>query len=306
MKVSGFTMVRNADRLYFPMKESIQSVLPLVDEFVIALGEGDDGDDTLAIINEINSEKIIVYPRIWSEESFKESRIFAEETNFALSKCKGEWCIYIQADEVIHEDDYNKIQVGMERHRNNPEIDGLLFNYLHFWGDYNHFLPFHGWYKHEIRIIKNNRGIYSYKDAQSFRKNNNQKLNVAEIDARIFHYGWVRPPSIMQTKKKVHEGFHHGTTTAENMYKDREGHFDYGPLGRVPEYRGSHPEVMKNWINRLDWADQLNFTKNWNPSRPLHKHEQFKYRFLTWMEDFLGNGKSIFGYSNWKIRSQSK
>lgn len=170
MKVSGFTMVRNADRLYFPMKESIQSVLPLVDEFVIALGEGDDGDDTLAIINEINSEKIIVYPRIWSEESFKESRIFAEETNFALSKCKGEWCIYIQADEVIHEDDYNKIQVGMEKHRNNPEIDGLLFNYLHFWGDYNHFLPFHGWYKHEIRIIKNNRGIYSYKDAQSFRK----------------------------------------------------------------------------------------------------------------------------------------
>lgn len=293
-------MVRNADSLYFPVRESIKSVLPLVDEFIIALGEGDPTDRTAYLIDEIDDPKIKVYPRVWSEESYKESRIFAEETNFALSRCTGDWCIYVQADEVIHEEDHKIILETMSRHHLNPKIDGLLFDYLHFWGDYNHFLPFHGWYKNEIRIIKNHRNIYSYRDAQSFRKNNNQKLQVASIDARIFHYGWVRPPEIMQSKKKVHESFHHGKEVAESMYKDLDDCFDYGPLGCIPKYEGSHPKVMEKWISSISWTDRLNYSKSWNPSRPLHKHEQTKYRILTRIENFLGNRKSIFGYSNWK------
>jgi glycosyltransferase involved in cell wall biosynthesis len=300
MKVSAFTMVRNADLLYFPIKASIESILPLVDEYIIALGEGDMSDRTKAIIESIESSKIKIYPRVWSESSFKESRIFAEETNFALSKCTGDWCFYLQADEVVHEKDYNLINRAIEKNGLRPEIDGLLFKYVHFWGDYDHYLPFHGWYKNEIRLFKSRRNVYSTKDAQSFRKDNNQKLTVAEIDAQIYHYGWVRPPSIMQSKKKEHEGFHHGKSTAEDMFLNLGNAFDYGPLGNIPSFEGSHPIVMQEWIKKIDWKEELNFGKRGKPNRPLHKHEKWKYRFLTHLENHLAGGKSIFGYSNWK------
>ena len=37
MKVSGFTFLRNAQKLGYPFAQSIRSILPIVDEFVIAL-----------------------------------------------------------------------------------------------------------------------------------------------------------------------------------------------------------------------------------------------------------------------------
>ena len=58
MFISGFSMVRNAVKLYYPVKESIESILPIVDEFVIALGNCDDDDQTLEEIKKINSNKI--------------------------------------------------------------------------------------------------------------------------------------------------------------------------------------------------------------------------------------------------------
>jgi hypothetical protein len=301
MKVSAFTMVRNADLLYFPIKASIQSILPLVDEYIVALGNGDIDDRTKQIIESIPSPKIKIYPRVWPESSFKESRIFAEETNFALSKCTGDWCFYLQADEVVHEADYDSILKAINENDQRPEVDGLLFKYFHFWGDYDHYLPFHGWYKNEIRLFKSNRKVYSIKDAQSFRKGQNQKLSVTEIDARIFHYGWVRPPSVMQTKKKEHEGFHHGRATAEEMFSSLGNNFDYGPLGRIPRFDGTHPEVMREWIKKLDWKDDLNFSNSGKPLRPLHKHEMWKYRLLSHFEKQFLRGRSFFGYSNWKI-----
>ena len=301
MKVSGFTMVRNADKLYFPIKESITSILPLVDEFIIALGKGDQEDRTEEIIRSINSPKIKIYHRIWSEESFHESKILAEETNFALSKCTGDWCFYLQADEVIHEDDLPVIYQALKNDAHPGHIDGLLFNYHHFWGDYNHHLPFHGWYKNEIRIIRNHRNIQSIKDAQSFRHSDGKKLNVRKISARVFHYGWLRPPRLMQNKKKVHDGLHRGVKQAEKEYADRDNHYDYGPLGRLPIFRSSHPKVMEERIKQLTWKDQLNTTKKWIPTRPLNKHERTKYRLLTWIENYLLGGKEIGGYSNWNV-----
>ena len=42
MKVSGFTFIKNAEMLGYPFIESIQSVLPIVDEFIIAVGKIDE------------------------------------------------------------------------------------------------------------------------------------------------------------------------------------------------------------------------------------------------------------------------
>ena len=300
MKISGFTMVRNADKYYFPIKESILSVLPIVDEFIVALGDCDNNDKTREQIESINSDKLLIIDRIWNEKDFVDGKIFANETDFALSQCSGDWCFYLQADEVIHEKDLNLIKESCEKYLNTPIVDGLLFKYYHFFGDYNHYLSFHGWYKNEIRIVRNNTGTYSYKDAQSFRKKENKKLNVVEIDAHIYHYGWVRPPEIMQSKKKEQDSMHHGKIKTNTDYQAKSHEFEFGALGLIPVFPGTHPSVMSNLINKISWKYKLNYSKKSTLKRSHMKHEKLKYRLLSFFENVLTGGKDIIGYSNWK------
>ncbi len=299
-------MVRNATKYYFPIKESIESILPIVDEFIIALGDNSPGDTTREEIESIKSDKIVIIDRVWSEEDFVDSRIFAKETSFALSQCSGDWCFYLQADEAIHEKDLPLIKEMCAKYLDDKNVDGLLFKYNHFFGDYEHYLPFHGWYRNEIRIVKNNRNIYSYKDAQSFRKEDNQKLNVVPIDAYVYHYGWVRPPHFMQSKKKEHDGIHHGKEKANKAYESKPMDFDYGALGKLPVFKHSHPKVMDDFRAKISWKDQLNYSKKANLNRDKMKHEKFKYRFITFLENTFNGGKDFAGYSNWNIVSPKK
>ncbi len=299
MTISGFTMVRNADKYYFPIKASIESILPIVDEFVVALGDNDEGDQTRELIESIESNKIKIINRVWSESNFVDGKIYANETTFALSQCKGDWCFYLQADEVVHEKDLDIIVKNCEKYLDNPKVDGFLFQYNHFFGDYEHYLPVHGWYKNEIRIVRNNVGIHSIKDAQSFRKNDNQKLNVVEFTPYIYHYGWVRPLELMQSKKKAMDSMYHGTAKTASQYQLKPNEFDYGALGNIPIFEGTHPAVMKDFIAKLDWQHKLNYSKSANLNRPKMKHEQLKYQLLTKLENLLNGGKDIFGYSNW-------
>jgi len=296
-------MVKNADKYYFPIKESIQSILPIVDEFIVALGASDSDDQTLEKINSIGSPKIKIYHRKWDEKDFVDGRIFKNETNFALSKCSGDWCFYLQADEVAHEKDLDHIVKICQDNLTDETVDGLLFKYYHFWGDYDHYLPYHGWYKNEIRLVKNNRDIVSIKDAISFRKKDNQKLVVKPLDAHIYHYGWVRPPAIMQSKKKEQDGMFWGRAKAKEVYHTQASIFDYGALGKIAQFKDSHPKVMQQYINEIFWKDQLNYTNQDNSNhRKKHKHEQLKNRLLSSIENNLLGGKELFGYSNWILK----
>lgn len=297
MKISGFTIVRNAEKYYFPIKESIASILPIVDEYIVALG--DCTDNTRAIIESLQSPKIKIFDRQWSEEAFVEGKIFADETTFALQQCSGDWCFYLQADEVIHENELPSIRQACNDYLSDTKIDGFLFRYHHFWGDYEHHLPFHGWYKNEIRIVRNYASIVSYKDAQSFRKMNGEKLRVKAINAHVYHYGWVRPPEIMQSKKKEQDSMHHGKMGAAQMHAQRSNHFNFGNMQALPMFKKTHPEVMNDFIQKLYWRNELqNFDPNLN--RPKMKHEKLKYRLLSFIENYLLGGNEIFGYSNWK------
>lgn len=298
MKISGFTMVKNAEKYYFPIKESIMSALPIVDEFIVALGKGDD--NTRELIESIGSDKVKIFDRVWDEQDFIDGKIFAKETDFAYSQCSGDWCIYLQADELIHEKDFDEILNACRKYQDDKRVDGFLFGYYHFFGDYEHHLPYHGWLKNEIRVIRNSKNFFSYKDAVSFRKDDNQKLSVIELPtARIYHYGWVRPPYLMQSKKKEQDSMHHGRSKAEGFYKLRPDEFDYGPLGRIKLFDKTHPAAMKEMILRHDWKEKLNYGKKPLPNRDLMKHERTKVRIITWLENTLNNGKNFVGYKNW-------
>ncbi len=292
-------MVRNATKYYFPIKESILSILPLVDEFIVALGDNDADDATRAAIGSIDSNKIKIIDRVWSEEDYIDGQVFAKETSFALSQCTGDWCFYLQADEIVHEQDLPLIKAACAQQLHNAKVDGFLFNYHHFFGDYDHYLPVHGWYKQEIRIVRNSTKIYSYKDAQSFRKEANQKLQVVPIAAYIYHYGWVRPPHLMQSKKKEQDSMHHGKEKTRVHYQGQSEGYNYGPLGKIPIFKGRHPAVMDEFRSKINWTNQLNYSKKGALDRPLLKHEKWKYKLLTFFENALNGGKDFFGYTNW-------
>ncbi|MCB0747493.1 MAG: hypothetical protein KDC90_08515, partial [Ignavibacteriae bacterium] len=75
MKISGFSFVRNGVSLYYPIVESIKSILPIVDEFIIAVGQSKEGDDTREKIAKINDPKVKIIDTVWEEKYFKKGII---------------------------------------------------------------------------------------------------------------------------------------------------------------------------------------------------------------------------------------
>jgi hypothetical protein len=314
MKISGFSFLRNGAKLHYPIIESIRSALPVVDEFVIALGDSDPDDDTREKIEALGSDKIILIDTVWNLDQFPNGTVYAQQTDVAKSHCSGDWLLYLQGDEVLHEDDAEKISAACERWNDHPTVEALLFDYLHFWGDYDHVFDSQRWYKQEMRVIRNIPEIHSMNDAQSFRhianfdgrsyhdKTGTRKLVAVHSGARIFHYGWVRPPVRMQTKtdafNRHHQDSEAATARAEPI---AEKPFDYGPLGRVPRFQGSHPAVMTDRIAQMNWADSLHQGRNRLPGSVPHRHEHFKYKLTDFVSRCFFGGRHLFASRNYTM-----
>jgi len=263
MKVSGFTFVRNVVKYDYPVVESIRSVLPVVDEFIVNVGLCDDG--TLELIRSIGDPKIKIVESVWDETLRKDGLIYAQQTNIALSHCTGDWAFYIQADEVVHEDDLPAIQEAMRRELGNPEVKGLLFRYLHFIADYWSTNP---WFYHKaVRIIRNNGEVESCGDAVGFHlKATQQYLQsgpkewIAPSDGRVFHYGWVKDPQTMLAKVKEQIAVYHGATPPPKqaaLYQQKT--FQYEDYAMLKEFNGSHPAVMAERLRSSQrWAARRN------------------------------------------------
>jgi hypothetical protein len=261
MKVSGFTFVRNAIKYDYPIVEAIQSILPLCDEVVVAVGNSDD--DTLGLIRNIASDKIKIIETIWDDSLREGGRVLAVETDKAFSAVSkdSDWAIYIQGDEIIHEKYHPVIRHAMEANLSNKKIDGLLFNYEHFYGSYDYVGESYRWYRREIRVIRNNPEIFSYRDAQGFRKKPNDKLTVKLIDAYVYHYGWVKEPKAMQGKQESFNKYWHDDQWMEkNVAKRNE--FDYSGIDALRKFNGTHPAVMQTRIDRINWKFDFDLSQN--------------------------------------------
>jgi hypothetical protein len=296
VKISGFSFARNADTYYFPVAESIRSILPVCDEFVVAVGKGDDGDRTRELIEAIGSPKIRIIDTQWPEGGPAADHLYKQQTDIALRECSGDWCFYLQSDEAIHEKRLPYLAEVCRNRLDDKRVDGFLFDYRHFWGDYDHYHVNHRWYARDIRIIRNRAGISSYKDAQSFRRNG-EKLHVVKINAEVFHYGWVRPPRIMRNKQIEMCDHYKGKETGRKRFNGMGDAFDYGSLEKLARFKGTHPESMKEWIAKMDWKDRLQQS---GKQRVKFKHDRLKYRILTFIEQRILGGRRT-GYRNWKI-----
>ncbi|EHQ28263.1 glycosyl transferase [Mucilaginibacter paludis] len=260
MKVAGFTFIRNAVKNDYPVVEAITSILPLCDEFIVALGNCNDG--TRELIEGIASSKIKIIHTTWDETKREGGTVFAEETDkaFKAIATDADWAFYIQGDECVHEKYLPLIQKEMEDNLDNEQIEGLLFKYLHFYGSYDYYSYSRRWYRREIRIVRNNKAVHSYRDAQGFRWDG-RKLNVKLIDAYIYHYGWVKPPKGIVNKMHNFNQFYHGDQ-AIPVQEEQEIHdFEYGNADKLIPFAGTHPAVLQKRISASNWKLNLNKVK---------------------------------------------
>ncbi len=261
MKVCGFTIIRNATKLDYPVVEAIRSILPLCDEMIVAVGNSED--DTLEVVKNIHPQKIRIIKTTWDDTQRAGGRVLALETDkaFAAIPADADWCFYIQADEVLHEKYHERIKDYMHRYLDDQRVEGLLFGYRHFYGSYDYVGTSWKWYRREVRVIRNNKTIYSYRDAQGFRKGNKEKLRVKLIDAEIYHYGWVREPRAMRRKQEAMSQLYHDDRWIE-QHIPKEEEFDYSNIDSLALFEGVHPSIMDARIRRLNWKFDHDLSKN--------------------------------------------
>ncbi len=289
MQISGFTFVRNAVKFDYPVVESITSILPIVDEFIVSVGNCED--DTLELVQSIVSPKIKIVHSVWDDSLREGGRVLAAETDKALAHVdpQSDWAFYLQADEVVHEDDLPKIVAAAKEHLADKKVEGLLFNYKHFYGTYDYLGDSRRWYDYEIRLIRNTGNVVSYLDAQGFRTRDNQKLKVKPANASIWHYGWVRHPHKQLEKLNSFYSLW-STDHHEKASLSPEEEFDFfKDADSLKLFTGKHPATMQRRIAEKNWQVSFDVTK---------KKFSLKDKLLYYIEKLTG--KRLFNYQNYR------
>lgn len=283
MKISAFTFLKNAHRLQFPFVESIRSALPLVDEFIIALGPCDD--DTEAMIRAIDDPRIRIIPTTWNENldgTWKvKGFIYGQQKSIALFNCTGDWALYLEGDEVLHEDDIPRIRAAMERHLDHRDVEALYFRYHHFYGNGNTVAVSPAWYRREVRAVRNNIPIWGPKGlffsvVTSYKRMRYPRA--ASADAAIYHYGWVRPEE--QFNQKWQGTIHHWS----DQPLPHVAYAEIDPQVLQP-FTGTHPEAIRDWLPPAEGLFPA------NPDHKLTRRER-KNRWMALFEKWTGRDTS--------------
>lgn len=296
MKISGFTYVRNGFRYGYPFIPSIRSLLPLVDELVVVVGDSEDG--TREAIAAIGDDRIRIIDTVWDEGLRENGKVFAQQSNIGLSHISGDWAIHLQVDEVLHESDHDRLRQYIREADALPGVEALLLPFYHFWGDFRHIRNTRKTHPFEIRAFRNKGTIKSYKDSQGFRRYTSEeayergeegyKLHVLKTDVAVFHYSYSRNPALMKKKAEYFNRFWHNDEWVKKHA--REQPFDFNEVDRLEVFEGSHPVYMKDVIAAQDWSFR------YDPSR---SNMTFKDRIMFHLNKWTG--RRLFEFENYKL-----
>jgi len=251
VKISGFTFIRNGLVLGYPFVPAIRSLLPLCDEIIVNVPRSTDG--TLAAVRAIGDPKIRVIESEWDEAQRTSGLAMSHHTNLALDQCTGDWCVYIQGDEVLHEDTLPLMRATMERELNNAAVQGLLVDYTHFYGSYWTYAYSFGWYQREVRVVRRDPRIRSRGDAQGFRTVDNEKLHVKSSGGKYFHYGHALSPQQAKVKRENFLKLSRSDAAVAQEIQNRPAQF-YDDDQKVKKFTGTHPAVMRETVAAANWT----------------------------------------------------
>jgi hypothetical protein len=241
MKVSAFTFIKNGQILGYPFLQSIKSILSIVDEFIINVGESED--DTLEQIQSINDPRIRIIESKWNDNMRDRGYVYGQQKMIAQFNCTGDWIFYIEGDEIYHENDLKKIKDSMERNLNDSNVEALVFDFNHFYGNANSVLNSPGWYRSEARILKNSIRSYA-PDGLFWLVIDSNKVGrypkAKKIGVTCFHYGWVRSEAQMNLK----------SSKVQNYWGRDAVEIDYSKIDQsiIEEFTGTHPKIIKDWL----------------------------------------------------------
>ena len=274
MKVSAFTFIKNGQILGYPFIQSIQSILPIVDEFVINVGQSED--NTLELIQSINDPKIRIIQSTWNDNMHDRGYVYGQQKMIAQFNCTGDWAFYIEGDEVYHEDDLDKIRASMQMHVDNPEVEALVFDFYHFYGNANSYLDSPGWYRSEARIIKNSVRSYAPDGLFWLVLDSNKKgryPKAKHTGVHCYHYGWVRSEEQMNLKSQK----------VQQYWGGEPAKIDYSQMDQsiIKEFSGTHPAVVQDWLPKNKGIYQV------DPNYQLTK-KQKKHHLMIKFEKWFG------------------
>ena len=285
VKVSGFTIVRNAIKLDFPVEASIRSILPICDEVVVNVGRSED--ETLELVRSIEDPRIRILETEW--DMTRRNTVLGLETHRAMRACLHPWGVYIQADEVLHERGAEELVAAIQAADGDPNIEGLLVRYVHFYGGFDTIATHRRWYRREVRAVRLAAGldIRPYQGAQGFRVGpNNRKIRARLTGAEMFHYGWARPAEALREKREL----------GRTMYPWRNADVSRPLLAWMPGIRpftGTHPAVARRWIE----------ARQYDPARVIEPR-RFRWRFLRYYISAVIErltGVRVFEFRNYEI-----
>jgi hypothetical protein len=285
VKVSGFTIVRNAIKLDFPVVASIRSVLPICDEVVVNVGHSEDG--TLELVRSMGDPKIRVIESEW--DMSRRNTVLGLETHRAMRACRYPWGVYIQADEVLDELGALELGAAIRRFDADPGVEGLLVRYIHFYGGFETIATHRRWYRREVRAVRlaPELDIRPYQGAQGFRVGPEQrKIRARLTNAQMFHYGWARPTRALREKRELNRTLYPWRSSDETRPL-----LDWIP--GIRRFTGTHPAVAQEWID----------ARRHDPERVIAP-PRFRWGFLRYyisgaIERLTGI--RVFEFRNYKI-----
>lgn len=285
--LSGFTLVRNAIKLDFPIVPAIRSVLEVCDEVVVNVGASED--DTRDLVASIGDPRVRILDRVW--DFSKKNMMLSHETEQAIQACRGTWGIYIQADEVLHEDGARLLKEKTAEWDADPRVEGLLVRYLHFYGGFDLVSTNRRWYRREVRCIRLGKDIHPYQGAQGFRVGPElRRIRARSTDAVMFHYGWARPAHAIKEKHEISKTIYPWSKERSAREQER-GYLEWLPL--LKRFTGAHPRVAEPWVrDRMVDADQ--------PIGPRQlRLEHLRLYLSDWIERITG--ARLFEFRNYEL-----
>ena len=274
MKVSAFTFIKNGQLLGYPFIQSIKSILPIVDEFIINVGLGEDS--TLDEIKKIHDPKIRIIQSHWNDNMKDRGFVYGQQKMIAQYNCTGDWAFYIEGDEIYHENDLDKIYMSMKESLSNPDVEALIFDFYHFYGNGNSYLDSPGWYRTEARIIKNSLRTYAPDGLfwLVLDSNKNGRYPKAKhTGAKCYHYGWARSENQMNLKSEKVQKYWGGGAKK----------IDYSKMDQsiIKKFQGTHPKIIQDWL-----PNDIELFKV-DSSYKLTK-KQKKHRIMIFFEKLFG------------------
>jgi hypothetical protein len=256
--LSGYMIVRNVVRQGYPYLEAIRSVLPWCGEFLVQDGfSTDETWEGLQLLRERYPKKIRLFREEW-EGSTHGGQVLAEMSNHLRRRCRGRFCLNLQANEVVPEASAKEIARLPALH---PEADLFKLPFLTFMG------PRLAWMlQYRTRLFRNDPNIVSLGDAYDVgvvppsdrRGKKGYSWKQVELPEPIRRYRGLYPANFLRKTEgrlELFQAEHARYFTAKELAYGRKILDGLHPGSDAPQVFW---EQMRIYLEDLMWRDNEN------------------------------------------------